>query len=707
MRIVSWNTNSWKKIRNYQPWFSLNSWSAILEHIGADVVCLQETKLTRKQAVQDRQMCLPDDATWESFWDFHPSRGYSGTATYVKKSTVGLPAKAEYGLTGRKSQGPTVPNPGASSSSSGSAAPSIPASNDAQAGGIGGHPTDCRDELDDDLFKSLDEEGRCVIVDFGLFVLFNLYCPVMSSSESPRFDFRNAFHQCLDERARKLLAQGREVIIVGDINIARQPIDHCDYTQSHSDRTTEEDKECERQAFYAESQARGWFDTFLKPRGPFHDVQREVFPKRVGMYTCWSTLINARPANYGTRIDYTLVSPGLRDWVKGADIQADVPGSDHCPVYVDLHDEREIDGKVVKLKDLLSNAKQPPPLAASRWEEFNTKSLKSFFSAGAATAAAAKPAQTASSPGAKSTSRIWQPPPRPSKASADKTEPSPQSNDVKAATSAAIATAAAPSSPSPAADARKRKASASDSAAATMTTTNKKKQLKLGSFFTPPASTTSAASNTEPSDSASSKSSSNNTSTDGAFTRTADKNANASSTADANADDDIVDWDYLYSLPDADAPTTTSNGATTNTSLSSSSSTAAAWSSLFTAPPPPLCTLHSEPCKSYRVNKRDSKNNYGRQFWLCSRNVGPNYEKGFGGWEGKGWGASASSTTGMDVALSRPPPPEADEGGADPRQFRCGFFMWHSDWEREWRRKGGGQRGRARASASVSPQKKK
>ncbi|CAO1633367.1 unnamed protein product [Sympodiomycopsis kandeliae] len=668
MRILSWNTNSWKKIRNYQPWFSLDTWSAILGHLEADVVCLQETKLTRKQAVQDRLMCLPDDSVWESFWDFHPSKGYSGTVTYVNKQTVGLPCKAEYGLTGRKAQNPTVTVPGASSNTS---APSIPSSNNAKEAteGIGAHPIDCKYDLDDDLYFSLDEEGRCVVVDFGFFVLLNLYCPVMSSSESPRYDFRNAFHQCLNERARKLILQGREVIIVGDINIARQPIDHCDYSQSHSNRTTEEDKETERQEFYAESRARTWFDTFLKPKGPFHDVQREIFPDRVGMYTCWNTKINARPANYGTRIDYTLVSPGLREWVKSADIQNTVPGSDHCPVYVDFYDEREINGKVVKFKELLSNASQSPPLAASRWEEFNTKSLKSFFS---------KSAASTSEIGSGPESRIWQPPPRPNAAPSSSATPKPTPTLSEAKTPSKTTLQGSQT--------QKRKSSSVDSNAGN----TKKKQLKLGSFFAspsakngnsssdiekaqPPSSSSPAAEVPTPASNDRPSSSSTVTTTSPVKSSHVDEDTDNDSIEDSES----VDWSYLQSLPDPDFPRSSSNPSTT-----------AAWSNLFKPLPPPLCTLHSEPCKSYTVNKRDAKNNYGRKFWLCSRNVGPNYEKGFGGWEGKGWGSKQNSAGGVFQSNSHPVPPatnEKDDGG-DPRQYRCGFFIWHSDWEKEWKR---------------------
>jgi exodeoxyribonuclease-3 len=38
----------------------------------------------------------------------------------------------------------------------------------------------------------------------------------------------------------------------------------------------------------------------------------------------------------GWRIDYVLVSRSLSGKVKGAKIHADVMGSDHCPVSVDV-----------------------------------------------------------------------------------------------------------------------------------------------------------------------------------------------------------------------------------------------------------------------------------------------------------------------------------------------------------------------------------
>lgn len=605
MRIVTWNVNGWKKIRTYQPFFSLQSWASIVSYLEADVVCLQETKLTRKQALLDKEMCVPGEG-WESYWDFHPSRGYSGTATYVQSSKVPRPSKLEHGLTGRKVHDATQ--------------------------SIGGYPMDTKDELDGPLFESLDEEGRCVALDFGFFVLFNLYCPVMGSED--RHEFRMAFYAALDERARNLVSSGRNVIIVGDINIARQPIDHCDHWQAAS-------KGEDMSGFYT-NPARAWLNRFLQPHGPFHDPQREAFPDRRGMYTCWSTLINARPANYGTRIDYTFVSPGLKEWVKGADIQNETPGSDHCPVFVDLHDERVIDGKIVKLRDLMANS-CPSPYAASRWEEFNRKDIKSFFARARAAEAAGKSAMEAfAEAGAE-----MDPPKKEAKPESSQQLHSPKqtnSQTTNSSTSTAPSPVAKASTQSPK-QPRARSPSKVASTPSKDSSHTKGKQLKLGSFFSNPKA--------GPSEERKRKLSTSPKPSQGSTTLCADSiegtGEQDSHPQIASAVDDEVDWDLLASIPDID-------GQTSRAPLKPTTSSSA-WSSLFTAPPAPRCPSHGEEAKSYTVNKKCA--NTGRKFWLCSRDVGPGYEKGF-----------ASSAAG-------------NEGG----EYRCGFFKWNSDWEKEWKRK--------------------
>ena len=70
----------------------------------------------------------------------------------------------------------------------------------------------------------------------------------------------------------------------------------------------------------------------------FLDSFRQLYPDRTGAYSWWSYQFHARERNVGWRIDYFLLSQRLGGRVAGADILSDVPGSDHCPVSLDLSD---------------------------------------------------------------------------------------------------------------------------------------------------------------------------------------------------------------------------------------------------------------------------------------------------------------------------------------------------------------------------------
>lgn len=116
-------------------------------------------------------------------------------------------------------------------------------------------------------------------------------------------------------------------------------------------------------------------------------------------WTGWNTKLDARASNYGSRIDYILVTPSLLPWVAHSDIQQEIYGSDHCPVYLDLHEAiTGEDGKEILLRDLVnpptSSPQQgltagtiegerpdPPALATRFWDEYSGKqtSLKDFF----------------------------------------------------------------------------------------------------------------------------------------------------------------------------------------------------------------------------------------------------------------------------------------------------------------------------------------
>ncbi|KAF7246785.1 hypothetical protein EG68_09252, partial [Paragonimus skrjabini miyazakii] len=101
--------------------------------------------------------------------------------------------------------------------------------------------------------------------------------------------------------------------------------------------------------------SRRWLDHLLIPtqrdpellvpansnqRALFVDVFRQLFPHRTHAFTCWSTRTGARETNYGTRIDYILFDQHLFNLFGAdrlnADIEPDILGSDHCPVWSSL-----------------------------------------------------------------------------------------------------------------------------------------------------------------------------------------------------------------------------------------------------------------------------------------------------------------------------------------------------------------------------------
>ena len=79
---------------------------------------------------------------------------------------------------------------------------------------------------------------------------------------------------------------------------------------------------------------RGAFSALLQ--AGFTDTYRLLYPDRTGAYSWWSYRFHAREKNAGWRIDYFLVSDRLRPFIREAGISADILGSDHCPVTLEI-----------------------------------------------------------------------------------------------------------------------------------------------------------------------------------------------------------------------------------------------------------------------------------------------------------------------------------------------------------------------------------
>ena len=164
-----------------------------------------------------------------------------------------------------------------------------------------------------------DSEGRVITVEYEPFYLVNCYTP-NAQRELARLEYRMKWED--DFRAYLMSLDAKKpVVLCGDLNVAHPEIDLT------NPKTTRRNAGCsdEARAKRTELLAGGFVDTF-----------RALYPDVTGAYTWWSYLRRARDTNAGWRIDYFIVSERLRGAVHDSRIRADVMGSDHCPVELDL-----------------------------------------------------------------------------------------------------------------------------------------------------------------------------------------------------------------------------------------------------------------------------------------------------------------------------------------------------------------------------------
>lgn len=165
----------------------------------------------------------------------------------------------------------------------------------------------------------LDTEGRVITAEYDNFFFVTCYTP-NSQRELARLPFRMQWEEAFANCLQKLDAQ-KPVILCGDLNVAHQPID---LKNPSSNRRNAGFSDEERACF-----------TNLLNKG-FTDSFRHLYPDLAGAYTWWSYMFNARKNNAGWRIDYFVVSNRLADKIKDATIHADILGSDHCPVGLEI-----------------------------------------------------------------------------------------------------------------------------------------------------------------------------------------------------------------------------------------------------------------------------------------------------------------------------------------------------------------------------------
>ena len=224
-----------------------------------DILCVQETKASEDQL----PAALKDIPGYDSYFVSAEKKGYSGVAVYTK------------------------PKPDQVTSSF--------------------------------SVESFSQEGRVLAVDFGQFVLLNVYFPNGKSS-AERLKYKLDFYDDFLEYADEIKERGKNVVICGDVNTAHKEID---MARPKANEATS--------GFLPEERA--WIDKLLEHG--YVDTFR-MFNQEPDQYTYWDMITRARDRNVGWRIDYFFVNEAFAPRLKTGFILADVLGSDHCPIGIEI-----------------------------------------------------------------------------------------------------------------------------------------------------------------------------------------------------------------------------------------------------------------------------------------------------------------------------------------------------------------------------------
>ncbi len=186
--------------------------------------------------------------------------------------------------------------------------------------GVGIYSRQAPDEVRTSLgWPDFDEEGRYLEARFGELSVVSLYFPSGSSGEE-RQGFKFRCIEWFTPILRAWAASGRQYVVCGDWNIVhtRRDIRNWTSNQKNSGCLPEE---------------RAWLDHLFHEQG-WVDSYRHLRPEGED-YTWWSQRGAARAKDVGWRIDYQVVTPGLRERLRGCAIHREPKFSDHAPYVVD------------------------------------------------------------------------------------------------------------------------------------------------------------------------------------------------------------------------------------------------------------------------------------------------------------------------------------------------------------------------------------
>ncbi|MEW5848210.1 MAG: exodeoxyribonuclease III [Myxococcota bacterium] len=163
------------------------------------------------------------------------------------------------------------------------------------------------------VHPTFDVETRVVTAEVGNTVFASIYVP----NGGKDYDAKITFLRALGDFAGATRASGKELVLCGDLNVAR------------TDRDVHA-KERKPGLIGQRPEERELFERILGHG--LVDVGRAQEPDKEGLFTWWAPWRNMRQRNIGWRIDYVLASNAVAERITSCRVQADVGTSDHAPV---------------------------------------------------------------------------------------------------------------------------------------------------------------------------------------------------------------------------------------------------------------------------------------------------------------------------------------------------------------------------------------
>jgi exodeoxyribonuclease-3 len=162
---------------------------------------------------------------------------------------------------------------------------------------------------------AFDTETRIVVGEADDTLFASLYVPNGGKDYAAKL----AFLEALVPWAGEVVASGKKLVLCGDVNIAREPID------VHPSQRKPDDigQRPEERALFAKMLEHGLVD-----------VGRALAPEDERMFAWWPYWRQARERNLGWRIDYVLASRALAERATACTVHRTYGTSDHAPVSV-------------------------------------------------------------------------------------------------------------------------------------------------------------------------------------------------------------------------------------------------------------------------------------------------------------------------------------------------------------------------------------